>query len=169
MTLSINDNQIDSNPHLSGEQLAELLVAVPTGLGEEHLRSCEPCSAELASLRQSLAFFREAGIAYANSVHTEQTASRSPDWIGNHARPQRFFHPAYWVAAAAMLMTAVLLPMHTRHAGVQPPIAVSQTSLPAQSDEALLEDINRDISASVPAPMQALDDPTGTQSASAQQ
>jgi hypothetical protein len=31
----------------------------------------------------------------------------------------------------------------------------------AESDEALLEDIDRELSASVPAPMQALADPTG--------
>jgi hypothetical protein len=35
----------------------------------------------------------------------------------------------------------------------------------AESDEALLEDVDRELSASVPAPMQALADPTGEDSA----
>jgi hypothetical protein len=71
--------------------------------------------------------------------------------------------PAYWLAAAAIFLAA-LLPMQTllRHK-VQPAQAVAASapsaSVGSESDEALLDDVTREESASVPAPMQALADP----------
>lgn len=74
--------------------------------------------------------------------------------------------PAYWVAAAAMFLTALFPLQVLRRHMVRTPAAemasttASNTAASAQSDEALLEDVNREVSRSVPASMQALDDPT---------
>jgi hypothetical protein len=164
--------------HLTGEQFGELLAAFPAdgtmpiapgssnsdhALAELHVRDCPACAAELASLRESLSLFREATNAYANhhvrllppcSVPVRHTA----------------LQPAYWAAAAAVLLAA-LVPMQMLHRRVPPPapMVTSQAISPTpESDEALLEDVNREVSESVPTPMQALADPTASVTASSQ-
>jgi hypothetical protein len=154
--------------HLTGEQFGELMggtteTASPeVAMAKAHLLVCEQCSAEFASLREAISLFREASNAYAD----EELRSR-PRWI----LPARRSHshsliPAYWVAAAAMFLTALLpLQVMRRHSVIPPAasvssVAVSNAASDTQSDEALLEDVNSEISASVPTSMQALADPT---------
>jgi hypothetical protein len=116
----------------------------------------------MASLREAIALFREASDAYA-----EQELRGIPRWkLPRQPVFRKAFVPVYWMAAAAMFLTALFpLQVLRRHAlGRSPAVAttatVSNAASSAQSDEALLEDVNRDISASVPASMQELDDPT---------
>jgi hypothetical protein len=74
----------------------------------------------------------------------------------------------YWVAAAAVVLAA-FLPMqmlHRRALQPAPAFSVAVADSPVESDEALLEDVNREASASVPDPMQALVDPTSSVDAS---
>jgi hypothetical protein len=152
--------------HLTEEQFGELIAAsakttaADTSPAEAHLRSCEQCTAELASLRECLTLFREASTAYADSE-----LRRIPQVTLPARRPMLLpvIAPAYWLAAAAIFLAA-LLPMQTllRHK-VQPAQAVAASapsaSVGSESDEALLDDVTREESASVPAPMQALADP----------
>jgi hypothetical protein len=152
--------------HLTAEQFGELLAGSAPDASpqdafvEAHLLACEQCSAELDELRQSITLFRDATRAYANEQMLHRTR-----WV----LPTRTAHSlrsGYWAAAAAMLLIA-LLPMqvlyqHARPA--QPVAAVSSVPDATQSDEALLEDVDRAISTSVPTPMQALADPTATAS-----
>jgi hypothetical protein len=80
----------------------------------------------------------------------------------NRAYPQVLV----WVAASALLMAAIL-PMELRwqrRLTVAPAIATSSAPHTTESDDALLADIDRELSVSVPAPMQALADPTGAAS-----
>jgi anti-sigma factor RsiW len=152
--------------HLTEEQFGELIAssakatAAETSPAEAHLRSCEQCAAEIASLRECLSLFREASTAYADSE-----LRRVPQVVLPDRRPLLFpvLEPAYWVAAAAIFLAA-LLPMQTlRRHTAQPEQAVvagaPSAAAGAESDEALLDDVNREESASVPAPMQALADP----------
>jgi hypothetical protein len=160
------------NTHLTEDQFGELLSAstnaavLPTSPAEAHLLACEECAAELASLRESLTLFRHASSAYADNQ------LRGLPQLSIPARPAHALtlEPAYWAAAAAILLAA-FLPLQTlRQHPVQtaPPVAATVADRPAGSDEALLEDINREISASVPTPMQALADPTAGMAASVQ-
>ncbi len=156
--------------HLTEEQFGELIAAsvrtaAETSPAEAHLRSCEQCAAEIAGLRECLSLFREASTAYADSE-----LRRMPRIVLPARRLLLFpvLEPAYWVAAAAIFLAA-LLPMQTLHRHtVQPAQAVAagapSASVGTESDEALLDDVNREESASVPAPMQALADPTGSAS-----
>jgi anti-sigma factor RsiW len=154
--------------HLTGEQFGELMggttetASAELAQAEAHLLVCEQCAIELASLREAISLFREASNAYAD----EELRSR-PRWI----LPARRSHsqslvPAYWVAAAAMFLTALLPLQVMRWHTLAPPaasvssVAVSNAASDTQSDEALLEDVNSEISRSVPASMQALADPT---------
>lgn len=152
--------------HLTEEQFGELLSASARGpaanslLAEAHLQSCEQCAAELASLRECLLLFREASTAFADNELRRMPQVTLP------ARRPMFLpvvEPGYWVLAAAAIFLAALLPMQVlRQHTVQPAsaVAASTSSATAESDEALLEDVNREESASVPAPMQTLADPT---------
>jgi len=159
--------------HLTGEQFGELMARSAEAAGPElalaeaHLQVCERCAAELASLREAICLFREASSTYA-----DEELRRRPRWILPERRSfSRSLVPAYWVAAAAMFMTALFpLQVLRRHSVAPAPAAVSSVAASdadrdAQSDEALLEDVNSEISRSVPASMQALADPSDDETA----
>ena len=73
----------DSAPgesHLTGEQFGELMAGTTEAAGgestsaEAHLKACEQCAAELASLREAITLFREASNAYAERRAAAQAA-----------------------------------------------------------------------------------------------
>ena len=150
--------------HLNEEQIAELLSASSSELqqvpglteAQAHAEACAECAAELSRMRESLALFREASTAYADAqMH------RVPVFQPRMRRP--FYQPALWAAAAAALLLATFVPTHIPHPiqpVVQQPAYMPQ--VPSESDEALLESVNREVSESVPTPMAALADPTGS-------
>jgi anti-sigma factor RsiW len=153
--------------HLTGEQFGELLARSARSpepsdaLAEAHLRTCEQCAAELATLRESLTLFREAGSAYADRQLRLLPRWRIP------ARPQGV-QPAYFAAAAILLLSVIPMQMAHRQsrlsrpavaAGASAVVAAGNQARTAESDAALLEDVNSEASASVPTPMQALDVP----------
>jgi hypothetical protein len=162
--------------HLTHEQLCELILADSSlhpedqssngdsDIVQAHLRACLICSAELRSLRDSLSHFRDASISYARQEFAHSYARRS-----SIAPPHSFLsQPLYWTAAAVVCVAA-LFPLSLHR---QRPVSGGATTISAtpqqttESDAALLADIDQDISADVPAPMQPLADPTaGTTSA----
>ncbi len=156
------------NLHLTHEQLCDLLLAdssSPEAAGstivQEHLHACHTCAAEFENLRESLAIFREATSSYASQIAVPvvvRPASIAP--------PHRYLmQPLYWAVAAALLVvTSLPFTLH-RQPAPEPTMATTTTlhfSAPhaAESDEALLEDIDQQVFADVPAPMQPLADPT---------
>lgn len=174
----VGDSRLDS--HLTSDQMSDLLDrALPrrgetlnlepsaTARAEAHLRSCAICAAEFASLREALLLFQEASVALADR---EFSRLRKPAFSVLPAhRP--YSQTLFWVAASAILM-AGLLPLEMRwQRTASAPAAKAATAAASartsESDEALLEDIDRELSASVPAPMQALADPTDDASSQA--
>jgi hypothetical protein len=156
-------------PHLTEEQFGELL-AQPAGpansamaAAEAHLLTCEQCAAELTALRESLSLFREASTAHADHVLRRLPQISVP--------VRGIFSPAlqraYLATAAASVFLVALLPMQLlrQHpARSTAAISAGTPSSLAESDEALLDDVDRDASASVPTPMRALVDPTASTS-----
>ncbi len=155
------------SPHLTHEQICDFILDLaPHPLSsdfavlQQHLANCPACTAELESLRGSISLFREASTACAHQqlaeFHANNTALKP--------RPHSFFHPIYWATAAAMIVAAAI-PL-TLHRPSQPPSApattVTTSATATQSDEALLEEINQEISAPVPSSMKPLADPTDT-------
>lgn len=169
--------------HLSHEQLCDILLAhspeqiVDQTEGQtspaleaahDHLRSCLMCSSELEGLRRSLVVFRQAASSYAEHVYARPAVYRA-----SIAPAPRFrSHVLYWATAAALAI-AVALPFSLRHQSTPAtqPVAATVTTTPhnTQSDEALLDSIDQDLSADVPAAMQPLADPTGTAASSSAQ
>jgi hypothetical protein len=171
-----NTSQPGSNPmdgsnvrltglHLTDEQMNGLLASPAGGdpAAESHLQTCEACAEELAGLREALALFQQASSVHANQ---ELARLRSLDRPAYPVLPTRrpYSQALFWATASAVLMAAILpLEMHwQRNLSTPTGAAAVATPYTAESDEALLEDVNSDLSRSVPASMQALDDPTGT-------
>jgi anti-sigma factor RsiW len=176
--------QLDTQ-HLSSDQMSDLLACALSPRGQDacadlhldaaglasaeaHLLTCAACAAEFASLRETFDLFREASVAYADQEFSRMRIQRPtfPVLPSPRTTPQGLV----WLAASVILMAGVL-PLEMRwQRGVTAPasLATGGSAHSAESDEALLEDINRDLSASVPAPMQALADPTGGDSDSVQ-
>lgn len=152
-------------PHLTHDELAAVLVgdasdAAANAASQDHLCACPACSTELDALRQPLALFSTAASAFAER---------------EYARPQPAARASYdpslrpaWFALAAMALLVLLLPgvVHERRiASASAPQSTStseQSPQPftAESDDALLSEVDQDIAASVPSPMQPLADPT---------
>jgi hypothetical protein len=170
--------EISTYLHLSSDQMSDLLACALSPRGqnagedldidaaaiasaEAHLLTCAACAAELASLRETFELFREASIAHADREFSQLRIQR-PAFRAlptGRAMPQGLV----WLAASAILVAGMLpLEMRWQRNTAEPPsVAAGTPAHSAESDEALLEDINNDLSASVPAPMQALADPTG--------
>jgi anti-sigma factor RsiW len=151
--------------HLSDAQLDNLLVqraGAPSG-ADAHLLSCPQCANELACLRESISLFRSATAGYA-----EGELRRMP----RIPMPSRTLYPVFepvWLMTAAAMLFAVLLPLQMGHRHTTVPVSSSSTTVTdaatiaqsqSQSDEALLEDVDREASVSVPVSMQVLADPT---------
>ncbi len=169
--MTLRPHSQPGEPHLTAEQFDQLLSrsARPTGAAEltsaeAHLIVCEQCAAELASLRESIFLFRQASTAYADRQLRLQPRWRIP-------LPSHVLQPAYFAAAAILLISVI--PMQVAHrrtllhhpvASAVAPTAVSlgNRARTAESDNALLEDVYSEVSASVPTPMQALADPTAS-------
>jgi hypothetical protein len=146
------------NLHLTHEQLCDVLLADSpsqsaggdrdTDVVDQHLQACLICSAELKSLRDSLSHFRNASVSY--SRH-------------EFAHSYVLSQPLYW-AAAAVLFVAALFPitLHQQQSAARAAAtrAAAASSQMAESDEALLADIDQKVSADVPSPMEPLADPT---------
>lgn len=162
------------NLHLTHEQLCDVLLAdssLPsagvdhdTDVVEQHLEACLICSAELKSLRDSLSHFRDASIAYSRQQFAQSYAQRS-----SIAPPHSVLsQPLYW-AAAAVVFVAALFPisLHRQSVAREAAKTAAVAAQTAESDEALLSDIDQKVSADVPSPMQPLADPTAETSSTA--
>ena len=155
-------------PHLTHEQLCDMVLArSPHPLSSDyaalqhHLGACPACAAELASLRTSLTLFREASTSYSQRQLTRLRADNIPTLSKTLVRP------AYW-AAAAVLCIAAALPITLHRQTPSAPaslISADKPADPSPSDEALLEEINQELSAPIPSPMRPLADPTASSAA----
>jgi predicted anti-sigma-YlaC factor YlaD len=151
---------MNSNAHLNDPQLYSQLEneAGDTAI-RGHLLACAACREEVDTLRNSLLNFRTAATNY-SLLH-------APTRLRMNLAPERRFFTvtrAAWatgLVAAMALCTASVSLIHKTPAAVQPVVTASAagTARPAdaQSDDALLQDIDSDLSTSVPPSLQPLD------------
>ena len=154
-------------PHLTHEQLSDLIIASPAHLPQteseaahDHLRSCLLCAAELQSLRASLSLFRQATHTFAEQQYARPALNKA----SIAPAPGYISHALYWAAAAAIAVAAILpASLYRQHSPApQPSPAVLVSQQTTESDEALLEGIAQDLSTDVPSPMKPLADPTAS-------
>jgi hypothetical protein len=150
---------------------------------EDHLRACPLCAGELRALEAALVNFREAATSFANqelSLLRSRDADR-PVFPVRRAvlSSHRFYHkPFVWAVAAVLLVGATVgsvlpLHLHRQHAFDASSVAAISSALkssPApESDQALLEEVDQDLSSSVPSALEPLDDPISTTDAGTDQ
>ncbi len=160
-------NLTHPSQHLTEAQFGELLAqstrveSAECASAEAHLLACEQCATELAGLRESLSLFRDASTAYAD----DQLRRLPPMPAPARLLLTPVLRPAY-LATAAALVLAAFLPMQMlwqrSHPTAQPSAPASTTVqvFATESNEVLLDDVDREVSASVPSAMQELADPT---------
>jgi len=124
--------------HLSGDQVLEWVMGWSDGECEAHVRGCRECEEAIETVAGPLRLFGAA----ARELRSErpERVEMSPDTARASARATGFWWPAA-VLAAALLIFAVF-PRRSD------PVAVS--------DEALLQNLEYELSESVPAPMEPL-------------
>jgi hypothetical protein len=186
---SSNINQHLSHEQICDLLLSDRLAAAPAvdaaqELHQEHLQGCLICTSELELLRSSVTSFRTASVAVADRAMARrplQAAFQAMD----AKRSTRQLTPAFFWAATALIFTAAI-PLGLFHTNLNPflkheaaVVATNNTdsstaatgsaandtiasNASIESDEALLEGINQDLSASIPSPMQALAGPVST-------
>jgi len=151
--------------HLTPAQFDALLIGDRDDAAARHLQACPACAAEVAEVRSSLILLSGAitGMAKAERFHhnTRTTLLAPP------TRRPIFRLTATLALAASVAIVAAVLPvgrlMHPPT--VHTPITASTHT--QESDEALLTEIDQQLSASVPEALEPLQDPTGAQAKTA--
>ena len=132
--------------HLSERQILAWQFNEQTADDRRHVTECDQCRAEVVGLDKALA-------AYRASVH---------GWSGAHqARARRWATPSRWQmarrttlqwATAAAVALAVVAPVYTHR------VMEERNAQRAQADQALLEQVDREVSQTVPDTMEPLTD-----------
>ncbi len=141
--------------HLTSKEVARWLVEGPAPDQEEHTRECGSCRATVAEARAPLSAFRSALVEWSED-QAARPLRQSTRWEVLRDR-MNFMNwvPAFGVAAAVAVLAAFLVrtPMAPK-ATVQPP-----TTQQAQiSDTALMEQVDAEVSETVPDAMAPLTD-----------
>jgi hypothetical protein len=145
--------------HLTTEQMEAMLRQSPFRLqAMKHLDVCASCREEVEALSKLLSRFRSSSMVYAEQMQTRSQLIRSP-------HSERFLRSARslrWCLAAVALACIFATPAVLRRLKpiLQMAPAPAGKSVATRtsdiSDEALLEDVQNDLAASVPAPLQML-------------
>jgi hypothetical protein len=179
---------LQPNQHLSHEQLCDILLgshlpepslkhhtapsAILMAIAEahqEHLRDCLICASELDLMRSSVEEFHDASTALADrELARRPIRPRFAPIYSAHSRRQVM--PLFFLATAALILAAViplgllnpkLNPLRKNHP-VSNQSAINSSASDSDSDAALLDGIDEDLSAAVPSPMQPLVGPSAT-------
>jgi hypothetical protein len=129
--------------HLSSVEISEWLAGIRTSGAERHLAECAGCAAELERAGEPLALF---GVATRAWCAAEPPAPW-PQPIELAVRRRGLF-AGVRVALAAAAVLLVAAPVYLQHQR-----AIER----ARQDEALLEQVQTEISRSAPEPMQPLE------------
>jgi hypothetical protein len=132
-------------PHLSTEQISQLLAGEGTAQQQEHASKCTECASELDLMRNVLSDFRDSVRQWADNA---SPASKT-DRVLLPAPPTHRAQFVRWAVVAAALILLITISLHKntnkRH-----------REMDTLEDTRLLEQVNVHLSRSVPAPMEPL-------------
>jgi hypothetical protein len=165
MTTEIKiDTMNQTGRHLTNEQFVTLLIS--PGADHPHLRSCELCASQLEGLRSSIGDLRDASIVAAERHYRAAVRAQ--------AAPRRTHRPRLaWAITAVAGVLFIGMPFAAKlRTPAHPPIAATPVAAPVTtasnlsslSDDQLLNNIDSDLSASVPSPLLPLDSTSTTAS-----
>ncbi len=150
-----------STGHLTEQQILAWQLNEQTPEQAAHVAECRECRTEVEGLQSSLAVFRSAVFAWSDG-HESRTLR--PLWT---APRKRWLQPALqWVAAAALL-AGVAAPLYTHR--VMEQRREEQAQQRARADQALLEQVDQEVSQTVPDSMEPLADLVSWQTPSGSQ
>jgi hypothetical protein len=143
--------------HLTAKEISQWLVEGPETSASQHLQNCETCQARLTEAQAPLTVFRSALVEWseaqtARSLHLQTSATQNESSWG-----RRLWLPAVSLAVAALLLVGyakVPALLHGNSIG-QPPVTTASTT---ESDEALLNQVDTEVSEAVPDAMAPLTD-----------
>jgi hypothetical protein len=134
--------------HLSPWEQEECVIERPTPQMLRHLNECAECRGAVEGLQHSAAIFRSAAMEWS----AESLAARPLLVAAGARRPVTALR---WAMAAVLPLVLMVLVFLGLHPGPRPvrPVAVVN---PASSDDALLEQVDEQLSVAVPASMESL-------------
>jgi hypothetical protein len=164
---------LNSTRHLNHEQLCDLLIDAPPDetsalleANQEHLRDCLICASELELMRSSLAGFQHVSTTIADRELARKPIR--PHFASIYNTPPRGLITMgfFWATAALVIAATIPLgmlnprfnPMGTPETTVSDQATTTSKVQPI-SDAALLDGIDQDLSAALPAPMKPLAGP----------
>jgi hypothetical protein len=166
--------------HLNHQQLCDLLIGDPQDSAlltsrlpeaqQEHLRDCLICASELDLMRSSVVGFHDASTAIADRELARRPIR--PRFTPIYGAQQRGLITLAFFWATAALVVAAVIPLGMLNPRFNPMLQTDTSVQPAttseaqfDSDAALLDGIDQDLSAAVPTPMQPLAGPSAETSA----
>jgi hypothetical protein len=129
--------------HLTGEQFSRRMLGERSANAEAHLQECAQCEAEVVQLAATLTEFRSSVRAWSEQQDRPRWASAQATAKGNRA----WMTGAYWAAAA--LLTGLVF-------GGYLPQRPAKMAATTPADTVLLTEWDRQVSRTVPGPMEPL-------------
>ena len=153
----MTDNQ--NRGHLTAKEISRWLVEGPEQAASRHVQDCWSCQAKLAEARAPLTAFRTALVEWSEA----QTAARPLPLRASATKNERHWGLRLWMPVAGFALAAFLIFGYANAPGVFPwhsngqqQIAVAPTT--TNSDEALLDQVDTEVSEAVPDAMAPLTD-----------
>jgi hypothetical protein len=137
--------------HLSPWEQEECIIDRPTPQMLRHLNECAECRGAVEGLERSAAIFRGA----AKEWSAESLSARPRQVAGGARRPVTAMR---WAIAAVLPLVLVVLVFLGLHHSPRPirPVAAINASDAGKTDDALLEQVDEQLSVAVPASMESL-------------
>jgi hypothetical protein len=133
------------NKHLSADQMAEWFAGERHRYVLDHLHHCPECQSEIIRFENSLSHFRTS-VREWSGAQFDPSARLLPR---TGPRPAAFAQPGWLTAALALLLFAVVTWHFSVHNSAASPVR-------ANSDDLLLQQVDEQISRTVPTPMAPL-------------
>ncbi len=127
--------------HLSPEQISERISGCYSAIVESHLNECAACRAEVVRLERVLSHFRASLHEWSDEQYRSAPKTVHYSWTGLRS-------PA-WAAAALIALMVVCLSLAW-------PLGRYRQAQSAASDAALLNQVDAEVSRTVPRPMEPL-------------
>jgi predicted anti-sigma-YlaC factor YlaD len=148
--------------HLSPWEQEECVIDRPTPQMLRHLNECAQCRGAVEGMQHSAAIFRGAAMEWS----AESLAARPRQLLvaGGARRPVTALRWAIAAALPLVLMVLVFLGLHPGKRPIGPVAATNTASDAGKTDDALLEQVDEQLSVAVPASMESLTHLVSTES-----
>jgi len=138
--------------HLSARDISECVIGNRSDTVEGHLNACSECAGEVARMSESIAMFGSA-IREWSEQQEGNVEIKAPDPAPNHFWDMGMFR---WQVATASMAALLLAAIPVHRMNHREPVPMTMTA--AVSDDALLRDVETQISRSVPVSIEPLAD-----------